>query len=216
MFALWGQYFPDFLQGLGVTLELTALALALALLLGFLLALMRLSRIPALEIAATVYTDAIRAVPVLVLLFIAYYSLGAIGFKMSSFTAAVVTLGLFYAALYGEEFRGGIAGVDPGQREAAAALGMPSGTIMRRVVLPQAFFAILPPATNRFADIIKDTSLVVTIGVGDLMLHAYEASSATFLPMDMLGLAAVLYFAIYLVVSRLLARWELNAQRRRS
>ncbi len=216
LFSIWGQYFPSYLQGLGVTIELTVLSLALALVIGFVLALMRLSKVRGLVIVATVYTDVLRAIPVLVMLFIAYYSLGAIGIKLSGVEAAVLTLGAFYGALYGEVFRGGISGVDPGQREAAAALGLPPSSVMRKVVLPQAFLAILPPATNRFADIIKDTSLVVTISVADLMLQSYQAISATYRPMDMLGLAAIMYFVVYLLVSRVLARWELNVQRRRS
>ncbi|MDA8194926.1 MAG: amino acid ABC transporter permease [Thermaerobacter sp.] len=215
MIALWRQYLPQFFQGVGVTLELTALSLLVALLFGFLLALARLSGWRGLVLGATVYTEVIRAIPVLVLLFLAYYSLAQAGIKLSGMTAAVVTLGGFYATLYGEIFRGAILGVDRGQSEAALALGMNRRTVMRKIVLPQAFFTILPPATNQLSNLIKDTSLVFTVGVTDLMFQAYAASSATFQPMDMLLLAGIVYFVFYLVLSKFLTRWELNVQRRR-
>ncbi|MDA8344762.1 MAG: amino acid ABC transporter permease [Thermaerobacter sp.] len=212
---LWAQNLPAFWQGVEMTLELTALALLLAVAFGFVLALMRLSRLRLLSLVATIYIEVVRAIPVLVLLFVAYYSLGQIGIQMSGFTAAVITLGVYYATLYGEIFRGGIEGVQYGQREAAEALGMGSQAIMRRIVLPQAFLAILPPATNELADLIKDTSLVVTIGVADLMFQAYQASAANFHPMDMFLLAGIMYFVFYLVLSQFLTRWETNVQRRR-
>lgn len=212
---LWTQYLPEFGQGVEVTLELTGLSLLLALAFGFVLAIMRLSRLRFLRVSATIYIEVIRAIPVLVLLFVAYYSLGQMGIRLSGFSAAVITLGAFYATLYGEIFRGGIEGIHPGQREAAEALGMRGRSIMWRIVLPQTFLAILPPATNELADLIKDTSLVVTIGVADLMFQAYQSSAATFLPMDMFVLAGIMYFVFYLILSRFLARWETNVQRRR-
>ena len=87
---------------------------------------------------------------------------------------------------------------------------------MRRVILPQAFVAILLPSTNTLSEMLKDSSLVVTIGVADLMSRAYSATSATFEPMDMFVLAGLYYFALYLLVSQALARWEVRVQRRRS
>lgn len=214
LFTLWGQNLPSFLSGTVVTVQLTGYSLVLAVAFAFLLALGRLSRWKLLSASAGVYIEVVRAIPVLVLLFVAYYSLGQIGFKLSGFWAAVFTLAAFYATLYAEIFRGGILGVEVGQREAALALGMGQGRIMRRVILPQAFASILPPSINQLSNIIKDTSLVVTVGVADLMYEANQASASTFLPMDMLALAAVLYFAFYILVSRVLARWEVRVVQR--
>lgn len=216
MLTLWGQYIGPFLDGLVVTMEVTGLGLAVALLAGGLLAACRLSRFRLLRIVAAAYVDVLRAIPVLVLLFIAYYGLGQVGVKLSGLWAATVALGAFYASLFAEIFRGGIQGVDFGQREAAAALGMGPWLRMRKVILPQAFVRILLPSTNQASNIIKDSSLVVTIGVADLMAHAYQASAATFQPMDMFLLAGLVYFGLYLVVSRAVGRWELSVQRRRS
>ena len=87
---------------------------------------------------------------------------------------------------------------------------------MRRVVLPQAFFTILPPATNQLSNLIKDTSLVFTISVADLMYQANSALSVNFLPMDMLLEAGVIYFIFYLIIAKVLGRWEVSVQRRRN
>lgn len=215
MLQLWIQYLPQMWQGVGLTLELTAAALVLALVFGFILALARLSRFRLLNLLATWYTEIVRAVPVLVILFIVYYSLGNL-LKLSGLVSAIVSLSAFYATQYAEIFRGAILGVDRGQTEAASALGMTQRTIMRKIILPQAFFSILPPSTNQLSNLIKDTSLVFTIGVADLMFQAYQASAATFLPLDMLLLAGVIYFIFYIILSKFLARWELNVQRSRS
>lgn len=215
VFNLWGQYLPGFLQGLVVTLELTAAALLLALVLGFLLALARLTPIRVFRIVSGVYIEVIRAIPVLVLIFMVYYGLPELGIKLSAFVSAVVALGAFYATLYGEIFRGGILGVGSGQSEAAVALGMSRSAVMRKIILPQAFMTILPPATNQLSNLIKDTSLVVTIGVADLMFQTYTSMAQTFQDLDMLVLAAIMYFAFYIVLSRILARWELSVQRSR-
>ena len=214
--SLWGQYLGSFLRGLVVTIEITVVGLAVAVVVGAVLALLRSSGVSILRLVATAYIDVMRAVPVLVLLFIVYYGLGQVGLTLSGPTSAVLALGAFYAALFAEIFRGGVSSVDRGQQEAARALGMGGWLQVRRVIIPQAFLAILLPSTNEISNIIKDTSLVVTIGVGDLMSQAYQASASTFQPMDMFVLAGLVYLALYLVISRALGRWELSVQRRRS
>lgn len=214
--SLWSQYVGPFFDGLGVTIEITFGGLMVAVVVGAVLAGLRGSRHFLLWVPARVYIDVFRSIPVLVLLFIAYYGLGQVGVRLPGIWAGIVALGAFYASLFAEVFRGGFAGVERGQREAADALGMGRWLRLRKVILPQAFVAILLPSTNLLSDIIKDTSLVVTIGVADLMAHSYEASSDTFQPMDMFILAGLIYFALYLFVSQALGRWERSVQRRRS
>lgn len=180
------------------------------------MALGRMSRIRPLSTVSTVFIEVVRSIPVLVILFLVYYSLGQIGIKLTGMAAAIVGLGAFYATLYAEVFRAGILGVDNGQREAAIALGLSHRDVLRKIILPEAFFSILPNATNQLSNLIKDTSLVFTIGVADLMFQAQSASAVTFEPMDMFLLAGVIYFLFYLILSKVLARWELNVQRSRS
>lgn len=215
MLHQWVIYFPQMMQGVLVTLELTGLSLVVALVFGFILALMRLSRSKILNFIGTWYIEIVRAVPVLVIIFVVYYSLGNV-IQLQDIAAAVISLGAFYATQYAEIFRGAILGVDRGQTEAASALGLTGTTIMRKIILPQAFFNILPPATNQLSNLIKDTSLVFTIGISDLMLQAKSAVADNFLPLDDLLEAGVIYFIFYLILSKLLARWELNVQRSRS
>jgi polar amino acid transport system permease protein len=130
--------------------------------------------------------------------------------------AAIWGLGFYYASLLAEIFRAGIQSVGQGQREAALALGINRRTLVSKVLMPQALLYVLAPTTNQVSNIIKDTSLVVTIGVSDLMSQAYTAGSQTFLPMDMLVLAGILYLIVYFILTRVLVRWEANVQRRRS
>lgn len=199
-----------------MTLQITAGAFVIAMVFGMLLALARLSPLRMLKASALIYVDVIRAIPVLVLLFLIYYVLGQYGFKLNGMMSGIVTLGIFYAAVYSEIFRGGIQGVDRGQNEAALAIGMNGATRMRKVILPQAFLAILPPATNQLANLIKDTSLVMTIGVSDLMMQAYKMGSNNFKYMDMFMLAGVFYFALYLLLSRGIVRWEERVRQQRN
>ena len=213
--GLWSSYLPSFLSGLVITMEITGLGLAFAIVLGAILAALRMSRQRLLRTIGTLYVDVMRSVPVLVLLFLAYYGLGQFGVTLSGVVAAVLALGVFYAALLCEIFRGGIQGVDRGQREAAEALGLGKVATFFKVIFPQSVLRILPPSTNQLSNIIKDSSLVVTIGVADLMARSYEASSTTFQPMDMFVLAGLVYMVLYLVVARAVGRWEINVQRRR-
>jgi His/Glu/Gln/Arg/opine family amino acid ABC transporter permease subunit len=214
MFTLWGQYFSQFVGGLLITIEVTAAALAVALIIGQVCAAMRLSHFRVLRLLGTLYVELFRGAPILLVLYVAYFGLGQIGIRLPAYWAAVAALGTFYGALFTEIFRGGLQGVDPGQSEAATALGMSPWLRLTRVVLPQAVIAILLPSTNSTADIIKDSSLVVTIGLADLMARTYQASSATFEPMDMFLLAGCMYFVLYFLLSRVLGRLELNVQRR--
>jgi His/Glu/Gln/Arg/opine family amino acid ABC transporter permease subunit len=199
-----------------VTLELTAACLTVGLVCGLLLALLRMGRSRVLRNLAAAYIEVLRATPVIVLLFLAYFGLAQMGLTLPAFVSVVVTLGAFYAALYCEVYRSGVESVPRGQWEAAEALGLRRGQVLRLVVLPQALLAILPPATSRAADVLKDTSLVVTIsGVSEIMYQAYGAATATFAPMSMFVLAAAFYFPLYLILSRVVRGWEVRHAARR-
>lgn len=213
---IWQRYLPALLSGVGTTLQVTMGALLLATVLGFVAALGRISRQRLAHGVATVYVEAVRSTPAIVLLFLVYYSLGEVGLALPAFWAAVLSLGVFSGAFYAEIFRAGIEGVHRGQVEAAQALGLPPARIMRRVILPQAAVAILPPATSMAIDTIKATALVVTIGAPDLMYHAYRGASDTFRPMDLFLLAGIIYLVICYSLSRLVRRLEQHAQRARA
>ena len=213
---IWWRYLPSFMAGLKVTLEITIATFVIGVIVGAALTACRLSRWRALRVVATIYIDTVRSIPTLVILFLVYYSLGQFGLNFSGMMAAIWGLGFYYASLFAEIFRAGIQSVGQGQREAALALGIKRRTLVMKVLLPQALLYVLAPTTNQVSNIIKDTSLVVTIGVADLMSQAYTAGSQTFLPMDMLVLAGILYLIVYFILTQVLVRWEANVQRRRS
>lgn len=206
----WGAviaYLPnaDILSGLLITLELTVLAMVLGAVLGTVLAVMRLSTNPVLQTVSTTYVWFVRSIPQLVqilfwfniALFIPMLSIG--GWSVSTnvlvtpIVAATLGLGLNEAAYMSEIVRAGILAIDPGQREAASALGYRPGQIMGRIVLPQAMRVIIPPSSNEVIGMLKATSLVSVIGAADLLTRAQSISSSNFKVIELLFVASFWY-----------------------
>jgi polar amino acid transport system substrate-binding protein len=160
-----------FLQGAGVTIAISSVAMALAVLVGLLLAIARLpSPLPlrrVLRFFATLYVETFRGTPVLLQLYVLYYGLAGL-ISLDAFTAAVLGLGLNYAAYEAEIYRAGIQAVPIGEIEAARALGMSGALTLRRVILPQAVRFSLPGVANDFISLLKDSSLVSVITVIEL------------------------------------------------
>ena len=196
-----------FLQGAGVTIVISVLSMALAVAGGLGLSLARRygSRVAAL--AATGYVELFRGTPVLLQLYVLYYGL-APWIALDAFTAAVVGLGMNYAAYEAELYRAGLDAVPIGQSEAALALGMPRATAVRRIVLPQAVRIALPGIANDFIALLKDTSLVSVITVVEL------TKQMTITAVDLRGwlvpglLCAALYLAMSVPLSRIARRLE--------
>ena len=161
------HHFVTFLQASGITLLLSVLAMAIAIPFGLALALMRLYGGAVLSRISEAYVEIYRGTPVLLQLYVIYYGLADV-VKLDAFTAAVIGLGMNYAAYEAEVYRAGIQAVPKGQMEAALSLGMPTGLALRRVVLPQGFRLALPSVTNDFIALLKDSSLVSVITVVEL------------------------------------------------
>jgi polar amino acid transport system permease protein len=142
------EYLPFLLQGLGLTIMVTLLALCLATGLGLVWALLRTSGIRALALTARIVVEFVRGIPILVVLFYIYFVAPDIGIDLTAFQAGVIGLALTHSCYLGETFRSGIEAVDRGQVEAAKSIGMRRPLMMRRVVLPQAFKIIVPPYAN--------------------------------------------------------------------
>ncbi len=160
-------------RGLGITIELALASEVFILLAGLTVALIRISRIRLLRFLAAVYIDVIRGIPLLVQIFIVYFGLGAMGFK-SKFWSGVIALTICYAAYEAEIFRAGIESIHKGQMEAARSLGMGYLMAMRHVVLPQAVRNVIPPLSNEFIALLKDTALLSVIGVLEVTRRASE------------------------------------------
>ena len=155
------KYGMNFLNGLGTTLLLALISVAIGCVFGALLAIMRLSRSKILGLIATVYTEVIRDTPLLLQLYFFYFLLPDLlpALRLSKFTCIAVALVFNSAAYMSEIFRSGIQSIDRGQTEAARSLGLSSSQTMMRIVLPQAFKNVLPAMCNEFVAVTKETSL---------------------------------------------------------
>jgi polar amino acid transport system permease protein len=191
------------LWGLVGTLKVTAAALALGLPLGLTVALLRLSRARAVSLPAGVFVEFFRSTPPLVQLFWCFFALPIlIGVRIDSFQAAVMTLSLQSSAFFAEVFRGGIVSVERGQWEAARAVGMTYGQLMRRVVLPQAVKRMIPAFLERAIELMKTTTLVATVAYADLLFAASDIAQKTFRPLEVFTAAAAIYFIVIFAASR--------------
>jgi polar amino acid transport system substrate-binding protein len=192
----WPKYLPLLLRGAIVTVELSVLAMALAITAGLVIVLTRLYAPAPLRWLARAYVEVIRGTPLLIQLFLIYYGLPEIGIRLNPFLAGIVGLGLNYAASESENYRAGIQSIPRGQSEAAQALGMTRWQTLRHVVLPQALRVVIPPVTNDFIAMFKDSSIVSVITMVELTKVYGMLAMSTY---DYIGLGlmtAGIYFAL--------------------
>jgi polar amino acid transport system permease protein len=192
------EFLPILLKGAVITIEITVCSFVLSSVLGLVLALLKLSRNRALSTLASTVINLIRGLPIIVQLFYIYFVLPDLGIQLSAFQAGVVGLGVAYSAYQAENFRAGIEAIDHGQIEAAQALGMRAGAIMRRVVLPQAFKIALPPYGNTLVMMLKDSSVASTITVAEITRAGQLIASSTFQNMTVFTLVALVYLVLSL------------------
>jgi polar amino acid transport system substrate-binding protein len=190
------SFLPSLFHGAAVTVVLSVVSMALAVVLGILLMMMKREGPPPARFAATAYIEIYRGTPLLIQLFILYYGLPNMGITLSPFAAAIIGLGMNYAAYEAEVYRAGMDAVPAGQMEAALSLGMPRALAFKRVVFPQAFRISLPAVTNDFIALFKDSSIVSVIAMVELT-KTYGILAATTLRYFELGLiVAILYFGM--------------------
>jgi polar amino acid transport system permease protein len=206
-------FFAAILSGLVTTIWLTIAGMVLGVLGGVLLAVMRLSDNLLLKSISAGFVWLFRGTPVLVqiliffnlALFFPRLGFGALSVStndlITPFTAALLALALNETAYMSEIVRGGILAVDVGQREAAEALGMTGGHVLRRIILPQAMRVIIPPAGNELVTLLKTTSLVAVIGAGDLLTKAQAVGATDFTRLEMLLVASIWYLVLTTVAS---------------
>lgn len=190
------EYGPFIARGAWVTIQLTLAGLVISLGIGLVTSLALVARFRPLRWVARAYVEIIRGTPALVQLFLIYFGLASMGIVLPPFVAASLAFGILGGAFVAEIFRAGINALDPGQREAALALGMDYRTMMQKVILPQAIRVVLPPITNTGITLLKDTSLVITIGVADITYRAYNVATQTFRAMPIYIITALIYLAM--------------------
>ena len=197
------------MSGLVVTCQVTAAALAIALVLGFLIAVLKVLPCRPLRAVLNFYTSIFRGVPLIVLLFLAYFATPQLtGFKISMFAAGAITLGLNGSATVSETVRGGIEGVDRGQYDAARAIGLRYVPMMRNIIVPQAMRSIAPALVNEVITVLKSSSLVATIGLMDMMRAAQSVQALTYRAFEPFLVVAVVYYVIVMALTALGNRLE--------
>ena len=183
-----------------VTLEVTAGSLIIALVLGIVVALARISRFKIIYYPALIYTDLMRGTPALVQLFIIYFGLSDLGIEFEPKIAAVIGLGLNGAAYVGEIYRAGITAIHKGQMESALAIGMTPMNAMRFIIMPQAIRIVLPPLCNYAILLVKDTAIISTIAAPEIMFEARRIVQATFMH-SVSGQIYLIAACIYLIIT---------------
>ncbi|AXK39343.1 amino acid ABC transporter permease [Crenobacter cavernae] len=212
----WWELFetagPVLLKGAGYTLLFAVSSMVLGLLLGFIVALVRVARVPVLAQLAAFYVSAMRGTPLLVQIFVIYYGLPSVGIEFEPVTAGILALTLNVAAYLSESMRGAIAGVARGQWDAGLSLGFSWWQSMRYIVAPQALRLAVPSLSNSLISLIKDTSLVSVITVTELMLATKEVIAQTFQPLPLYLAAAAVYWALSASFERVQRRVEIKLE----
>ncbi|SCZ38985.1 MULTISPECIES: amino acid ABC transporter permease [unclassified Pseudomonas] len=197
-----------FLQGAVLTLFLCLCSIVASSLLGFITALARLSSSAVAFGIASFYASFFRGTPLLIQILLIYLGLPQLGVVPGAIAAGIIALSLNYGAYLSEIFRAGILGVPHGQREASLALGLSETVIFWRVTLPQAMRTIIPPTTNQFISMLKDSSLISVMGVWEVMFLAQSYGRSSYRYIEMLTTAAIIYWLMSIALELIQARME--------
>ena len=214
MQAFWRdtvEFLPILMSGVALTIIVTIGSLLLSTVLGLIWALMRVSGIGMLTGLSAGLINAIRGIPIIVLLFYLYFVMPEFGLTLTALQAAILGLGIAYSPYQAENFRAGIEAIDKGQIEAAQAIGMGWWQTMRRVVLPQAVKIVLPPYGNVMIMMLKDSSQASTITVAELALQGKLIASSTFKNTSVFTLVALMYLTMSIPLILLVRHFEKRA-----
>lgn len=202
---VWLKYYPVYLSGLWGTLWISGVTVLLGALLGMVIALVRMSKMKVLKKVVDLVVEILRGTPILLQLYFFWIALPKIvPFELCDTQCIVAALVVNASAFISEIIRAGIAAVDRGQWEAARSIGLSETHVLTRVILPQAIKNILPALCNEFISTVKGTSLASVFFVGELMTSYKTVQSATFLALQSLTIAGIIYFLLNYVLSRLL------------
>ena len=218
-FSFLDKYLSYFGSGAGITVIISLVTVCLGTLIGLAMALLKLSKHKPLNWLANIYIEVLRGTPMLLQITIGFLILqgffpskdldvGVLTVSLSRLFPGMIVLSLNSGAYVAEIIRGGITAVNYGQTEAAHSLGLRPAQTMRYVILPQALRNILPPLGNEFITLIKDSSLLATIGINELMGSAQIVVSNSYIPLEPLIVAAAVYFVMTFITSRLVNLWE--------
>ncbi len=203
-----GEYPRLLLSGLGLTLAVSLCALGVSVVLGTVLGVVRVFRVPLLGALGNAYVEVVRGIPLIVLLSVIYYGLPALGVTLDGFPAAVLALGCYSAAYTSEIVRGGLSSVPAGQIEAARSLGLNRWQAVRHVALPQAWRVALPALGNEFVSLILGSSLASAVTLQELFSQGRYITNATYRQFEVYAVLAFVYFVLTFVLTRLVRTLE--------
>lgn len=204
---------PLMLKGAAWTLLLAVASIFFGAIVGTFVAITRLAKVPGLSQFAALYVSCMRGTPLLVQLFVIYFGLPSIGIQFDPISAGILGLSLNVGAYLSETIRGAINGVEHGQWNAARSLGLTQAQTLRYVIGPQALRLAVPSLSNSLISLIKDTSLVSVIAVGELMLATKEVIATTFQPFPLYLAAAGIYWAMSASFEKLQGKLEVRLNR---
>ena len=213
---LWTNYWHIYLiEGVVTTLKLTVFAVVLGALLGVVVAMLKMSKSKIVRFLITFYIEVIRGTPLLLQLMLFYFVLPQLIpiFDFNEFTWVAIALCINSSAYVSEIFRSGIQSVDKGQTEAARSLGLSSWQSMRLVVLPQAIKNVLPALGNEVVTMVKESSMCMVLGMGEIMHSAQTIAGSTYIAIGPFMLAAFIYFLITYPTSKVIERIERRMRR---
>lgn len=202
-FSVISNNMDIFIEGTLKTLEISAIALLLAIPIGIIFGMGRISRNPVFRLISSIYVEVMRGVPLLVLLIWIFFVLGQF-LKLGSYWGSIIGLAIFTGAFIAEIVRSGIQSVPKGQMEAARSSGMTYWQAMRLIILPQAFRRVLPPLASQFIMLIKDSSLISVIGATELTLAAKNLVSTTLRSIEVWTFVGLLYFVMTFTLSMII------------
>ncbi|KAF1303886.1 MULTISPECIES: amino acid ABC transporter permease [Enterococcus] len=218
-FSFLPDFFPYFLSGTVVTIIISVVTIIFGTIIGVVMALLKLSSVSPLRWFANIYIEIIRCTPMLIQILIGFgllqgiisaptVAIGVLDVDFSRLIPGIIVISMNSGAYVAEIVRGGIISVEAGQKEAAESLGLRPMQAMRYVILPQALRNILPSMGNEFITLIKDSSLLSTIGIYELLSSAQIVITNSYIPLEPLYIAAIIYFILTFFTGRLLALWE--------
>ena len=206
-FSIIREILPFLLKGALLTIFFSATSEIIGIIIGLTTSVIRVTRIKVLSQLAVVYVDLFRGTPLLMQIIFVYYALPYLGINLPAIVAGIVALSVNSGAYVSEIFRAGIESLDKGQTEAARSLGMSYMQAMRYVVIPQTIKRVLPPLTNEFVALIKDSSLLSVIAIAELMRTAKEMMTWKMNPSSLTA-AAIIYLIITLPLTRYVSYME--------
>lgn len=215
MAAILKAYSGMLIASLGQTMLLTLLSLVFAFIIGLIFGLMNVSKNKVLNFIGTLYVDAVRGVPLIVLAYFIYFgvpagikAMGVASFRLSALQAGTIALSMNAGAYMAEIFRAGIQSVDKGQMEAARSLGLGYGKAMQKVILPQAIRTMVPSIINQFIISLKDTSILSVIGFPELTKAGNIIVGNTFKVLEVWAIIAIMYMVVITILSKLAKKVE--------